>query len=523
MEYRLVDFGDSISVVSFTITPESACGHAAQVIQNAIDRCADNGGGTVYLEAGEYVLTEPVTVKTAVILCGCSNPVRETDKKTILLCHAGMNDPDGAAQITLAACSGLRNLVMYYPEQSLENPVPCSPAVRQNGVDSITLESIVMVNPWRGIQCGPDANELHFIKNVYLTPLDIGFYIDMTTDIGRIQGLHVTPDCYADYTGTDIDTVRDYMLTHTTGLFMARSDWEYVYDFSAEFCRTGILITAVKDSGPNAQISGVRLHNCVTGIRLVDVNPYGIALSDSVISADREDLDTAVRTESGFGTIMQLNGVDFENINGYRTIVIHTGSGQLSFADCTFHGWSADDSAVICQNGGISFIQCAFEGSGADFSFSDTISGAQILGCSFAHTHPTVLYNHVSADAAELDFVRYTPDSPGLPKASRGGFKPYPWPVGPAQKKLFCAEDFGAVRNTDKDASPAIQAAINAAEEAGGGIVYLPGGRYLCNSPLHVSSGVELRGVAEVPCHTMGGGSVLMTCWAEGMKTQIPL
>ena len=87
MEYRLVDFGDSISVVSFTITPESACGHAAQVIQNAIDRCADNGGGTVYLEAGEYVLTGPrpgqssqpslgKTYQRSPVKLSCQSPVR---------------------------------------------------------------------------------------------------------------------------------------------------------------------------------------------------------------------------------------------------------------------------------------------------------------------------------------------------------------------------------------------------------------------------------------------------------------
>jgi len=324
IEYKLVDFGKDISVVSVSVSAAEASENASAVIQEAINLCAENGGGTVLLEAGEYYLDFPIKVRTAVILSGCCDPSDEKDnsKKTVLCCRFGKNEPDAEPQISLSACSGLKNLVCYYPEQSLDTPVPYSPTVRQHGVDSITLENIVMVNPWRGIQCGPDGNELHFIKNVYITPLDIGFYIDMTTDIGRIQGLHITPECYVGYVpGADREKVRAYMLSNTTGLFMARSDWEYVYDFSAEYCKTAIKITAVKDSGPNAQLSSVKLHNCNVAVLLVNVNPYGIALSDSIISADIAGLEAAIKTEESFETIMQLNGVDFNNRGGYKTFV----------------------------------------------------------------------------------------------------------------------------------------------------------------------------------------------------------
>lgn len=524
IEYRLVDFGDALSVASVSVTPREVGEDASAEIQRAIDFCAENGGGTVYLEAGEYVLCTPLTIRSAVILCGCSDPTKEQDEVTTLLCRHGQNDPDGEAQISMAACSGLKNLRISYPDQCLEQPVPYAVTVRQCGVDSMTVENVVMVNPWRGIQCGPDGNELHFIKNVYITPLDIGFYIDMTTDIGRIQGLHITPDCYAKHIpGADIEQVRTYMLAHTTGLFMARSDWEYVYDFSAEYCRAGIKITAVKDSGPNAQLSSVKLCNCKVGVQLIDVNPYGIALSDSVIRADIAGLEAAVKTEESFETIIQLNGVDFENHGGYKTVIQHSGSGQLSFTDCTINGWAQDGFAVSCDNGGISFIQCTFHGAGADFDFGGRISGAQILGCTFDSSAPEIVYNGKTTAAAASDWMQYTAESSNFPKASRGGHKPYPYAIGPAQKKLFPVEDYGALRNSDKDSSAAIQAALDAASSAGGGIVYLPGGQYICDAPIHIPTGVELRGVAEVPCHTMGGGSVIMSKYGRGDENAEPL
>ena len=43
----------------------------------------------------------------------------------------------------------------------------------------------------------------------------------------------------------------------------------------------------------------------------------------------------------------------------------------------------------------------------------------------------------------------------------------------------------------------------------GGGIVFVPGGNYIIRDSLIVPSGVELRGVYDVPHHTIGGGSML--------------
>lgn len=516
IDYRLLDTGAFLTVAAITLTSEDCRENASEVIQEAIDLTAQNGGGTVYLGAGRYVLDTPVVVKTAVILCGASDPTGDASPRvqTVLVCRHGKNDPEGEPQITLNACSGVRNLVFVYPEQSIEEPVPYAVTVRQHGVDSTTVENVVMVNPWRGIQCGPDGNELHYIKNVEMTPMDVGFYIDMTTDIGRIEGLRFTPDCYAKYRETDIEAVKAYMLGHTTGLFMARSDWEYVYGITAEYCAVGIKITRVKDSGPNAQISGVNLVNCNIGIELINVNPYGIALSDSVITADRDGLEAAVKTEETFVTIMQLCGVDFVG-GGYKSVIDHAGPGQLSFADCSFTGYK--NGAVNCTGGGISFVRCAFDGEGGEFDFSEQFSGAQILGCSFRGKEtPDLVYMGKAACPCSVDAVKYTKEAPDMPKATRGGHKKYPYATQPAVKRFFNVLDFGAERNTDRDSSAEIQAALNAAEAAGGGIVYLPGGKYWCNTPISIPTGVELRGVAEVPCHTMGGGSVLMFTYGKG-------
>jgi len=54
-----------------------------------------------------------------------------------------------------------------------------------------------------------------------------------------------------------------------------------------------------------------------------------------------------------------------------------------------------------------------------------------------------------------------------------------------------------------------VQKALAQAGKDGGGIVFVPGGNYIIRDSLVVPSGVELRGVYDVPHHTLGGGSML--------------
>ncbi len=70
-----------------------------------------------------------------------------------------------------------------------------------------------------------------------------------------------------------------------------------------------------------------------------------------------------------------------------------------------------------------------------------------------------------------------------------------------------------------EDATAAIQAEIDAAAKAGGGVVYLPAGFYLCRERLTLPAGVELRGSASVPTRDQWGlsmGTVLLVQYGVG-------
>lgn len=495
---------------------------AAPAIQAALDACKRLGGGTVYLPEGRYALRSYLTIPTAVTLRGeWIDPHREPNRGrgTVLCAWCGEGDPDGAPQITMHPCTGLKNLTVYYPGQRVGQPTPYSPTVRQQGADSITLENVTLVNPWRGVQCGPDGNELHMLKNVYITPVHEGFFMDLTTDIGRMQNLNVGPRYWEEFTLSPADapmdeetrqTLRDYMLREVTGVFMARSDWEYGYDIHIEHCHIGFTITVFASGGPNAQISRLQLHNCYIGFKLLKLNPFGLALSDSRITADIPGLCAAIVSEESFDTVMQLNGVDIDGC--YPRLIQHNGTGFLSLANCTLSGWT--DTAVVQQGGGLSLLQCAF-GEGRHLTLSEGIGGAQVLGCTFAGGRQF----QVAEQAAEN--LQFSDEPLYLPVAPKGGHKFRTIPARPKADRLFLAADYGVTTDPAHDNTADLQRALDDAGEQGG-VVYLPGGWYRFDGTLAVPAGVELRGVFEVPSHTMGGGTVLRTYQGKGDENAVP-
>jgi len=487
----------------------------APSLQAAIDAVAENGGGVVYIPEGQYDLRTPVDVKTTVILRGeWQAPGKlEKGRGTVLNCYFGRGgDEDEMPQFTMRSCSGIKNVIITYPEQDALAPVQYSPCIRQNGIDSITVENATVLGAWIGIKCGSDGNELHYIKNVYISPLLAGVKMDMTTDIGRMTELRISPDYLAEYSNIDKQKMRAYSMANVTGVFMGRSDWEYGYDIYVEYCLNGFIITSLKDSGPNTQITQLHLYNCVTGLSVLNVNPIGVSISDSVIEADIDQslLNTAIYCGGDFKTIVQFNGVDF---GGYDTAVNHDGPGHLSFVNCKFD--FGGKYAIAHKKGSLTLMQCEFIGGGKIGNLSADVTGAQILGC--------VPNCADSFDAADMTNVMFDGGVLDLSIASRGGHKAYPYPTQPANGKLYSIDDYISAdyKTGDIDCTAAFRKALADAGKTGG-IVYASGGLYRFDGTLAVPAGVELRGVADTPFHTLGGGTVLRTYHGHGDENAHP-
>jgi hypothetical protein len=114
---------------------------------------------------------------------------------------------------------------------------------------------------------------------------------------------------------------------------------------------------------------------------------------------------------------------------------------------------------------------------------------SQLLRASSVANPPTAAeltrnyQNHANVPEAWVNFVKSKADgkSPLLPDYSYAGYnfgvEDYPEPKGP----IFDVTKYGASPKGDVEARSAIQAAIDAAEKIGGGIIFFPPGKYLVN------------------------------------------
>ncbi|MBE6631120.1 MAG: hypothetical protein E7623_00305 [Ruminococcaceae bacterium] len=75
--------------------------------------------------------------------------------------------------------------------------------------------------------------------------------------------------------------------------------------------------------------------------------------------------------------------------------------------------------------------------------------------------------------------------------------------------------------NLTNDIGPDLQEFLNSVAEQGGGIVYLPAGIYILDTPINIPAGVQLRGSGSVPTRDQGGesnGTLLSTVYGRNVK-----
>ncbi|MDR0874436.1 MAG: discoidin domain-containing protein [Prevotellaceae bacterium] len=91
---------------------------ATATIQTALDDAFANGGGIVYLPAGHYKVLGTLTIPTGVELKGANDiGTHPMGAGSVLEAFAGKDDPTSAPFITMEANSGIRGIVIHYPEQ----------------------------------------------------------------------------------------------------------------------------------------------------------------------------------------------------------------------------------------------------------------------------------------------------------------------------------------------------------------------------------------------------------------------
>ncbi|MDP4240097.1 MAG: glycosyl hydrolase family 28-related protein [Bacteroidota bacterium] len=93
----------------------------SSTLQTILNQAYADGGGVVFLPPGHYNFREPITIPTGVELKGSVDiPSLPTGPGSVMEIYAGNDDEEGTPFITMEQGSGIRGLVMNYPEQVVQ-------------------------------------------------------------------------------------------------------------------------------------------------------------------------------------------------------------------------------------------------------------------------------------------------------------------------------------------------------------------------------------------------------------------
>lgn len=458
-----------------------------KAFQTALDHMSEAGGGTVFVPEGKYLFEGNLQIPPSVTLRGdWREPTRENPevRGTVLMPTAGKGKEKGEPFITVDYCGGIRNLNIWYPEQTLKKPAPYPWCLIQKGGDNATFENLTLVNPWQGIRIGPSHNELHLIRNVYGTPLKLGIQYDSTTDIGRLEKINFSPFWWAKSQLFKSPTRGDWLLRNGTAIHMLRSDWEYVADVKIDGYERGYLISEGVRGAANAQFYKLSITNCTTAMEIEKTNPYGMVFTHCSF----DGIKHGVRIDEKFDSAILFSGC---RISGKESILCN-GNGNILIDQCTFGRGRPN-----LEKGAHSILGTQFASKSTSLYAENGITGLMMTDSHFANT-----LSPVKGGAGD-DRIQRSEDKLPL----------NPIPDYPARAKSSNAPLRAALDvlhpSSGRDDTPDIQKALDLRARRGGGIVFLAGGDYRLEGNLTIPSQVELRGIHDVPHHTMGAGSVL--------------
>lgn len=483
---ELVVAGNSVLDFGAVADGKTDC---TQAFQRALNQMSTDGGGTVFAPAGYYMIRGRLVIPQSVTLRGewQSPEADAVVKGTVLAVYTDRGRAEAPATISLKACAGIRDLSIWYPEQKGGNPIAYPYTLAQDGFDNATFQNLTLVNVYQGIRVGPAGNELHYIHNIFGTPLKEGISYDSTTDIGRLEGIKFSPFYWLSSGLPRVpqgSILRDWLRNNAVGIHMMRSDWEYVDRVIVDGYNIGFRVSEGARGAANAQFRRLILRNCEVGLSVDKTNPFGMVFTQCYI----EGASHGVWLSPEFSSAVLFSNCILSGRNALES----KGDGVVLMEQCR-----VIDGDLVMKKGSLSLSGGSFEDASSRIILDQSVTGALFADVKLAGGRRSI-------DNKANDSVVQFSDEPielvSIPYYPEHDDRTYT----PSANECIVVKPMVGI-----DMTAAIQSALDDLSLAGGGIVFLPGGDYAIRGTLNIPSGVELRGIHDVPHHTMGGGSIL--------------
>ncbi|MCD4653682.1 hypothetical protein K8T06_07070 [bacterium] len=375
--YNIIDFG---------VQPSS--GENCSVdIQAAIERIHNNGGGTLFLPSGYYVVNDSITVMSGVRVMGEIDAVQYCFDfyGTVITTTYGLGQIDGDPLFKLESSSSVSSMSVYYPEQ-IRGSVKIYPyTFKIHGGDCL-IENITLYNSYQGIQTGRRNqegfvrnSERHRIRNVSGTVIKSGIDVDFCTDIGRIENIHFHPMWWAFLPenlspSPPIDPyewVQGVMINNLTAFSFGWTDWEFIRDTFVWCADVGYHFRqsyrSESEEGRremNGQLCGIACDKVRCGMKIDFLQKMGIVVTNAEIVANATDSEWETYGINISDTCEGNIRLSSCNFWGYQDHDIFSDSSSfVQISNCYFHNayFGSSYPIIEAQNGKIQVSGCSFQ------------------------------------------------------------------------------------------------------------------------------------------------------------------
>jgi uncharacterized protein YjdB len=493
------------SVADFGITGDGVT-DVTQQFQDLLDQLGALGGGTLFVPEGQYVIKGNLLLPKGITLRGeWKKPKKgEPVVGTILMAYAGRGNEEATPFITMEPSSAVMDLAIWYPEQTPSNITPYPPAVEFGkpnyfGNENCNAKNITLINSYTGIVFSrKNGGTCPTINGVYGTPLSRGIEIDNIVDVGRIEWIDFSPDYWAgsglpNSPSTDGDH-KAWIYENGTGIVMRRNDWSYTCFVNIDGYNKGFhAVESITSPGaqPNGHHYSMTFANCKTGLDISAANAVGLMCT----GIKTIKCETGIAVQNSASGVVQLHTCSLDATKN-AILMDESASTRLMVLQSDIN-----TGAVNVSGGTFTVTDSDFKNPAPQISITKN-ARALITGNRFAQTA------QIKETSIFKNIIDHTPvNTKPLPAMMEIA----PELHKPSRIELYVATEapFNAVADGNTDNTLAIQSALDQAAADGGGVVFLPPGKYKVMGHLVVPSGVELKGSVDVSTTPTGPGSIL--------------
>ncbi|MGW5365817.1 discoidin domain-containing protein [Actinopolymorpha pittospori] len=240
---------------------------STKAIQQALYDCYDAGGGTVWMPAGTYRVTDTLEVFAFCTLRGDRRDpdIGKGSYGTVVVADLASGD-DGPTLFRIGGSAGVMGVTTYYPRQNASDPVPYNYTFEIPGGAWIgnenymmsTVSDVTMLNSYRGIGVStmandrgeaPSGGQVHestTVRNVKGTALFEGARAYNGADVGTWENITFSNDYWAQapaaYQPPARATLDAWTRANGTGFALGDLEWEQLYRLKASDYKIGIHI-----------------------------------------------------------------------------------------------------------------------------------------------------------------------------------------------------------------------------------------------------------------------------------------